>query len=341
MDLIIINIICYLIFPFIILWKAEYLKSGWNEAVLTKDDSSAMRGISAIFIILAHYLSYVKKHGISSLGPALLMEWCGGLGVCVFFFASGYGLWISYREKDINRSYVYNRFINVIPATITLRIIFSIILGIYKNGWQHFLLYIINLEKPLWFISEIVLIYIMFYIAMKISRKYSIALISAMITAMSLIFYMLGFNARWYNAALVFSVGLLTAKYRSAILEFFKKNYFLKLALLFISFGICAVGFSVFKGNELANLLKLSAGAIFSMCLFCLLMKLRIKSQLLLSIGNASLQAYIIHLGIISTLFLYLGERYMLLQFVCGIIVGIIAAIILRNLELRLRNQFH
>lgn len=338
MDLIIINIVCYLIFPLTILWRAEYLKDGWHEAVLTKDDSAAMRGIAAIFIVLAHYLFYVEGHGMNGLGPARLMEWCGGLGVCVFFFSSGYGLRTAYQKKDVDRSYLYNRFKNIIPATVILRLFFGAILGVCKKGLPYFLLYVINLKEPLWFVSEIVLVYIIFYIAMKISKKYSIALISAMLIVMSLIFYMLDFDARWYNANLVFSAGLLTAKYRTAILEFFKKSYFMKLCALLLSFGICAAGFSAFKGGIWANLLKLSAGAIFSMCLFCILMKLRIHSRLLLSIGNASLQVYIMHLGIKDILSLYLGEKSLLLQFIGGITVSIIAAITCNYLELKVKN---
>ena len=338
MNIIIINIVCYLIFPILVLWKAEYLKNSWNEAVLTKDDSAAMRGIAALFVVFAHYLYYLNEHGINRMGPAKLMQWCGGLGVCVFFFASGYGLWMSYQNKGVDRSYLYNRFKNLIPVIIILRLIFGLTSGITRKGALYFLLYIFNLKEPLWFVSEIVLVYIIYYVAMKISKKHSIKLVSCMLVIMSIIFYLLGFEARWYNANLVFAAGLLSAKYRKNLLDFFKKQYFLKLSSLIILFGICAIGFSTFKGDVWANILKLIAGAIFSICIFCILMKLRIHSRLLLIIGRSSLQIYIIHLGVRDIWAGAFGENYLLLQFIGGIITSVILTVIYYFTDLQIKS---
>ena len=306
--------------------------------VLTKDDSAAMRGIAAMFVVLAHYLYYLKEQGLNRLGPAQLMEWCGGLGVCVFFFASGYGLWMSYRNKDIDRTYLYNRFKNLVPAVIILRLIFGLTSGISNNGALYFLLYIINLKEPLWFVSEIILVYIIFYIAMKISKKHCIKLVSFMLVIMSIIFYLLGFEARWYNANLVFTAGMLTARYRQPLLNFLKKLYFLKLVGMLIVFGICAVGFSAFKGDIWANVLKLFAGAIFSICIFCVLMKLRIHSKLLLIIGRSSLQIYIIHLGVRDICKAAFGKKHLLSQFIGGIITSVIITIIYYYIESNIRR---
>lgn len=339
MNTIIINIVCFVLFPILVLWKAEYLKMSWNESVLTKDDSAAMRGIAAMFVVFSHYVDFMKKGGMNSLGPASLMDYCGGLGVCVFFFASGYGLWMSYRNKNVDRSYLYNRFKNLIPTTVILRLIFGLLLGKAQNGVLFFFLYIVNLKEPLWFISEIVLIYIIYYIAMKISPKHSIKLVSCMLVLMSVIFYLLDFAAGWYNANLVFTAGLLTAKYRKNILEFFKKQYLLKLAMLVLMFGICAIGFATFKGNLWANVLKLVAGAIFSICIFCFLMKCRLHSELLLIIGRCSLHLYIIHVGMMGIWGRFLGEDRLLLQFICGIITSIIATVICYYAELYIKNK--
>lgn len=339
MNIIIINIVCCVLFPILILWKAEYLKRSWNESVLTKNDSAAMRGTAAMFVMFAHYLSFLKEHGINRLGPAQLMEWCGGLGVCVFFFASGYGLYISYRNRVMDRTYLYNRFKKLIPIMIILRLILGLALGIYKKGTLYFLLYAINLREPLWFVSEIILVYIMYYAAMKISVKHNIKLVSCMLIVMSLIFCLLGFEARWYNANLVFTAGLLTAKYRKNVLAFFKKQYLLKLVVMALVFGICIIGFSIFKGNIWANALKLIAGSIFSICIFCLLMKCRIHSKLLLIIGRCSLHLYIIHGGMIGIWSGILGGSSLLLQFIGGITTSIIAALICYYVELYIKNK--
>lgn len=98
-QIIIINFICCIVFPIFVVWKAKIFgRNSWNTEALAKEDTYAIRGIAAVFVLFAHLLIAISEAGIGTLGPAVLYKWCGGLGVCVFFFVSGYGLWVS-REK--------------------------------------------------------------------------------------------------------------------------------------------------------------------------------------------------------------------------------------------------
>ena len=248
MNTIIINGICFILFPALVLWKAEYNRN-WNETILTKDDSAALRGIAAVFVVFAHYLNYLSSQGMTGLGPAKLYEWCGGLGVCVFFFVSGYGLEITYQKKSVDFIYIKNRFFSIIPVFLTLRMLFALLLAVWKQGWVYFCLYLLNLKDPMWFISEIVIIYILYFVAMNLSRRYCILLMTLFLTVMSSFFYFLEFDARWYNANLVFIVGMLIAKYKTKLLTFLKQAYWLKIAVCFGLFAITAIAFTIFRGG--------------------------------------------------------------------------------------------
>lgn len=328
MNTVIINAICFLLFPCIVLWKAEYAKQGWNDGVLTKDDSAALRGIAAVFVMFAHFLIYLNENGMGKIGPAKLYEWCGGLGVCVFFFASGYGLEIAYQKKKVDYKYIKSRFISIVPAFLILRLVFAVCLAVWKQGWVYFLLYLFNLKEPMWFISEIILIYILYFIAMKISRKNSIILMTLFLFGMSMSFYFLNFDARWYNANLVFVVGMLIAKYRIEFLSFMQKVYWLKLIFCILLFGATAVGFTFFKGEVWANGLKLLAGALFSILFVCVFMKLRIHSRSLLFLGKNSLQLYIIHLSVLDVFEAWHVDWRLLLQFIMGLAISTLLTII-------------
>lgn len=337
METIGINIIVFLFLPYIILQKCTYLKYGWNENLLTPDDSAIVRGIAAIFVVFSHFLTLQGKQ-VYNLGPAILFRWTGGLGVCIFFFISGYGLWTKYQDNIITCHFLWKRFKNIIPTVLVLRFIFAFLLKTYQKGYKYFLLYTLNIEAPLWFITEIIIIYILYYIAAKVGKKHRIFLMTGLLILMSIIFYLLDMDERWYNANLVFTAGMLFAKYRVNFLIFYQKHYWIKLGLNVFLFIICSVGFSLFKGRLLAISLKLIAGSLFSICLVAVLMKIQVNSRLLLFIGKYSLQIYVIHLSLRELISITIGRRSPLLFFSLGFISTFLLTIIYQYIERKIRN---
>lgn len=327
METIGINIIVFLLLPYIILRKCTYLKNDWNENLLTRNDSAIMRGIAAIFVVFSHFLTFQGRQ-THNLGPAILFKWTGGLGVCVFFFVSGYGLWITYQNRIVNCHFLWKRFKNVIPIVFVLRFIFAFLLKTSQKGYKYFLLYVLNIEAPLWFVTEIIFIYILYYITAKVTKNHRIFLMTVLLLLMSMGFYLLDFDERWYNANLVFATGMLFAKYRVKFLTFYQTHYWIKLNLNVIFFIVCSVSFSLFKGNFPAISLKLIAGSLFSFCLVGILMKIQVNSKLLLFIGNYSLQVYVIHLSLRELISIIVGRENLLLFFSTGLILTFLLTII-------------
>lgn len=319
--IILINVICLSIIPIFIFWKSEYEKNV-REVILTKDDTLFMRGIAAILIVLAHFLNLVKKK-YENIGPVSLVEGCGGLGVCIFFFVSGYGLWSTYHDKVIDRNYIKKRFYGIVPDFFVLRFLSFFIFRIWEKGAIYSALYLINFEQPMWFITEIVLVYILYYIGSYVSKNNIIILMFIFLTIMSLCFLCLKFDERWYNANLVFVSGMIIARYKKEIIAFFEKRYIYKLCVCILLFMGFAMAFSVFKGNVLTNILKLIAGSMCCLIAFGILMKFTFHSKILFLIGKNSLAIYIIHLVVRDFFVIYCNDWNVLLIFLLGIILSV------------------
>lgn len=321
---IIINGIVFVLFPLLVLWKCKYNKTEYNKEVLTVQDSQGLRGVAAIFIMFAHYLMNVEAESDIGLGPAKLIEWFGGLGVCLFFFLSGYGMYCSAEAKGVKKTFLIRRFVSVLPTYFIMRIVFGFILHEYENGFTDSLSYLFGIRTPLWFIDEIIIIYILFFIAAKMSMKGLIPIVSAMLLILSVVFLICGFDPRWYNANLIFAVGMVFAKYREAWIKWLSKGYILKLMgtiLLFLAF---AGVFVVTKAHLYSAVFKLIAGAFFCMIFVTLLMKFTIQAVPIIYIGKKSLEFYMTHIYVWLLMSAYVQAIPTLTKFMISIVVTIL-----------------
>lgn len=295
-ECLIINIIVYLLFPLIVFMKAGIRNSEIDKKVLTKDDSTSLRGVAALFVMFSHYILFIENKFMCDVGPAKILEWFGGLGVCLFFFLSGYGCYMTVDKKEVRISFLWKRFVNVLPTYLILRITFCFLLKEYDGGIITTLLYILGFREPLWFVSEIIIIYILLYIAVKLNKKHVIGITAVFLFIMSVIFFLLHFEARWYNANLVFCLGMLFAKHRDKVLAFLQRRYWLKWVEIIFLFGLFSGGFVAFKTYAFSAGLKLIAGGLFCFIFVLFLMRIRIASPAIMYMGKKSLHFYIIHL---------------------------------------------
>lgn len=294
-----IYILIFIVFPCAFFYKSHIRKEEYIlKEVLNKNDTSVLRGFAAIAIMFAHYVVHSMDETDSFGGPIAVMKWAGGLGVCIFFFCSGYGLFLSIDDKKIERGFLWKRFKRILPTYWILRLIFAILLKKIGNSVLYFVLYVLGIREQAWFVTEILLVYILFYISARISRKYLIPVMTAMLTAMSLLFFFMDLEAMWYNANLLFVLGMLFACYKSKLIKWLNNNYWLKLMATVCLFGILAGIFIVTKGTAVSNFFKLPAGGLVSIILVQLLIKIKPESPIMIFIGKYSLELYIIHLSV-------------------------------------------
>lgn len=212
------------------------------------------------------------------------------------------------RKKEIEADFIKKRLIGVLPTYFLIRILAVVLLKKYELGIIYTLLYLLSLKEPAWFVVEIIIIYFIFYFAKKYGMKHAIFYIFIALLAISILFWILDFEARWYNANLNFGFGMLLAKYRKKYIHTVTKNelrFWLISIGMIIMFGVTAIAFTVFKGNMWANIFKLLAGGFFSLCLVNASLKVKMRSKGLLYVGKYSLQIYLLHIVVIE----WFGQR--------------------------------
>ena len=139
------------------------------KLLITKESTLEIKGIAILMVIIGH---------VSSRYGSSVLNYMGAFGVALFLFISGYGLVMSYNKNGLN-NFFKKRFINVfIPyvAITTIWIIFDLIKGkIYSLKTYVLLLigfdYNRTIDETMWYISIILLWYIIFYIIFKCTNN--------------------------------------------------------------------------------------------------------------------------------------------------------------------------
>lgn len=288
-----------LIFLVFLIFSIE--KRNKNEYCFGKDSSKKIKGILAIFIIL-HHLS----HRISTSDVLSQFGCIGYIVVALFFMFSGYGLMKQYTKNK--EKYTKNFLRKRIPILLVPFIITSCILFVEYNllgravTLQDFLLSFVNL-KPLdgtcWYVYVILLMYIVFYISVKLSKSEKGVIIKT--SLVTIIFFILGsfydINYWWYLSVLAFPVGMIYAIYDTEVTKFFNKKYFRWLVFSIIGF-ICCYKYLAFSGVYYTNTLK---GLIleqipiilFVLSVIVINIRYRFDSKILDFLGSISYELYI------------------------------------------------
>lgn len=299
----------------------------WQEEPLSLDTSKAIQGFAAVAIILHHLSQSLKQDA----GPFEFLSECGVLFVGIFFFFSGYGLYTSLKtKKDYLKGFLKKRLVTIlIPFYMCIAVFTtaSCICGAkytvtellaILSGWS-----LINAH--MWYIVEIAILYLAFYIIFKLIKNRTAATVAmsifvlVMMTGSLLLchgknmasdFWFMG--EWWYNASLLFIVGIIVSKHQESLRKIARKGYVVLLPLFAVLIGVFGWITSRFltkysywseiPGKDpryLDKLRCLSVQVPFILCfvLFVLLvmMKVRFGNPVLKFLGAISLELYLIH----------------------------------------------
>lgn len=133
-------------------------------------------GVSIIWIILHH----IQFFNVAGFGILDYFVKGGNIGVDIFLFLSGYGLFHSYTNNSNIVDFYRKRFIRIIPTFVILIVIYNFLKGDFKsifNPWMWYWQFYGN-----WFISFILLMYLSFPLFFKLQKlKLSYPLITTII----------------------------------------------------------------------------------------------------------------------------------------------------------------
>ena len=238
-----------LIFTF---YGAGLTKGGMvSPDFLSLEQSRLIRSSACIGVILHHVTQQVTSYGIYNRGPVTLLNYTGFLFTALFFFFSGFGLLSSLQAKpDYLDSFLCRRLPSVLIPFWVINalgvLVQSTFYGIHTTVpdalRQIFGLTLINSNG--WFIVEIAVFYLLFYILFSLIRNRDAALILLSLAVIAFIVYCFhqGHDPQgskihwfrgewWYNSTVTFLFGLLFARLQQKLTAFFQKFYVLLLPL--------------------------------------------------------------------------------------------------------------
>lgn len=219
-------------------------KGMWRENSLSLKSSKCLLGFCAVGIML-HHMSQTIYFANEDPGILLFMVDIGVCFVGMFFFFSGYGLYSSLRDKP---DYLKTFFRNRIPAVIIPFYLcnFVFILGSWLWGYKFkqgelmpYLTGAILMNSQMWYIVEILILYLLFFIVFRLIKNRNAACLVYGICLLLLIAFSLRlghdkttptqglwFHGEWwYNTTLMMLAGILFSKWEKQILGFIRKFY--------------------------------------------------------------------------------------------------------------------
>lgn len=201
--------------------------------------TDSVKMIAAIAVVVCPLFTFYMHH------PAWAAEsQFGSLSVSIFFFLSGYGLICSYslKGKKYLEGFCIHRISKIIIPLLTAYIIYIPILRLINHtGGIIEAIQRLFSSNPLlpysWYVTEITLLYLLFYLVMRFIPRYKLPALSLAIVFMLAGMLLAGLPHWWINASPCFIIGLWYYKYEHPIMNQMnkvKKQHFITLILLFL-----------------------------------------------------------------------------------------------------------
>lgn len=334
--MILIYLFCFSLIPILLISTIHIIRKKDDTILLNKNDTIVLRGISALCVMIAHYITWFSGNYLDEgyRYASLILEQLGGIGVLIFFFVSGYGNYESYINKTPSISYLKKRLLKVYVPYLIIKFIlyFAEILcfGIQQDVVQAVIRIFLVDE---WFIKVIIFEYLLFYLCWKYIRKDRIICYFVFADLLCcLFFYLISYDPRWYNSLWLFAVGMICSKYKDKINHILKNRLFWKVIFLLSGFALSGIFFTIYKNTVWGTLFKSISGIFLCLMLCLALKKISIESVILIWLGKVSLHLYIVHMSVWKMVKI----DSMILKFWVSLVMSIILTFILYQLTERL-----
>jgi len=333
----IMNKFIYAVYPILIvilLWGSKpFGIKKWNDEAFSLRQMKSIQGFLTICIMLHHIgqrtcASWFPPEKIIAPG----LEFFSIFGYCfvsVFFFCSGYGLYVSFHNKqNYLNGFFRKRVFIIILSYYTSGLVFLILRFIMRQPMDvNLVLYYIigvKMSNPhAWYVVVLPLLYLFFYLSFRFCKKDGKAISCFFILVILFVIFgtcidhnnWLMCGEWWYNTVLIFPIGVLFAKYQQKVLGHFKKHnilYYLYLILMLggivASYYLSVYILSIFTYYGDTNnfdykiprrwvcvIAQLLVITTFTFFIFMVSMKLRVGNRFLAFMGTITLEFYLIH----------------------------------------------
>lgn len=268
---------------------------------LDYDDTYSLKGIAMLMIIIGHAINGYPRTDTGYFYPgwldALHMELWAAMGVSIFFFLSGYGMFLALdkRQGSIDLKYVLSKVRKLFVPLLVYWCVEIVTLLIFNRQeltthiFREIITFSIHPDVENWFFKVIVPAYvIMFGLFMtRIPNVVRVILMFVLTLAYMLIFRKAGFGLWWYNTILALPFGALVA---------YRKELFAKMPPAIV----CLVCAAAMASIYLFHLNSIVFNAIAPFLFIYLIRIVNINNKLLNFIGFNSFLFYFIECPVLD-----------------------------------------
>ena len=224
--------------------RGEFSGEAWSLG-----QAKALQAFAALMIILHHLVQTITQYGSVKKGPVTIWNSFGILFTSVFFFFSGFGLYKRFKSgTNYLEEFPRRRVLKILIPFLFTNIIYlcAVSGGRISGAWQGFtaLIGIPLLNRNAWYVIELLMLYIVFYVCFRFIRSEGVAMLCLTgFTILLIIFSLLLGHAPtsdnrpwfmgewWYNTTFMFIVGMFAARHEVRIRVTAEKLYRLLLPL--------------------------------------------------------------------------------------------------------------
>lgn len=305
----------------LVIWGLK--KCQKTDSALTISNSSALRGISAVEIMLGHI----------GLASGNIFQFpnrkAGILFVGIFFMLSGFGLAYGFdNKKDYIKHFFRNRMVAIlIPA------LFVILIEIIY--YQTISFQMLS-GSGRWYIIELLGFYTIFFVSYKLLGNKGWIAISIFSGIFIVVAFLCGLTNPWYGSTLCFPLGMAYYKFQknTKTLSLGKRLFFIVLSGIILIISIA--GFFLKDGTFFGNVICRSLASVsFCVALLLILEKISIENQYSKWLSNISYEIFLIHPIVIVIVndHIHIIKEYTFLVTVCVTLITIIVACFLKILS--------
>ena len=343
--------------------KGEYIQEPWS-----RQQSLMIQALSCIGVVLHHVTQEITGFGVVDKGIITVFNSIGILFTSLFFFFSGYGLVISVHTKEAYlKTFLWKRLPTVLIPFWVANIISVLVHIFYMQipmepiEVMKCVLGLVLINANGWFIVEIFLLYLAFFVIFKVLKNQNVALV--LLSIASLVLITIGLKSGhdsstlgnhwfkgewWYNSTIVFVMGLWVAHFKDRIIAFAKEYYRVLLstsAILLVAmyvieeyvrmvygyYSVTPIGQSI--SNEAITLCaQMALCLIFTWMILLLSLKISLGNALLRGISVISMEIFLLH-GIFLQSILNVSQMSEAMLYIAVLFCGIVAAIVVHLLD--------
>ena len=304
--------------------RGEYSGEAWSLG-----QAKALQAFAALMIILHHLVQTITQYGSVKKGPVTLWNSFGILFTSIFFFFSGFGLYKRFKSgTNYLKEFPRRRLLKIMIPFLLTNIIYLCVVsgGRISSVWKCFtaVIGIPLLNRNAWYVIELLLLYIVFYVCFRFIRSEGVAMLcltgfTLLLIICSLLLGHAGTSVNrpwfmgewWYNTTFMFIVGMYVAKHEVRIRAVAEKRYKLLLpltVLLFIGWFLLEqfvdgrfgyyrewAGHPGYREKFITLLVQIVLCILFLSVLLLVNLKVEFHNRTLLFLSGISYEIYLIH----------------------------------------------